>query len=136
MTRTFDDRLAALRTGIENHENAREVVATALGVAGYSYATDAAMIRDLFGELNAGRARFQICHAGTVRGRNDLGRAVVEAYLAIEDAGGLFTTDLNGKTSPGLWLRALVAALVDADAEAERLAEQRAGFGCAATWGE
>lgn len=115
MTRTFDDRLAALRAGIENHETARAVVATALGVAGHRYATDAGMIRDLFGELNAGRARFEICDLGIVRGCNDLGRQVVWDYLEAEAAGGVFTTDLNGKAGPALWLRALVSSLTLAE---------------------
>lgn len=136
MARTFDDRLAALRAGIENQESAASVVVSALGIAGHNYATDTAMIRELFAELNTGRARFDFGIGGTVVGKNETGRSVVSALLEIEDAGGSFTPDLNGRYAPALWLRALVSVLAEAAFEAERLAEQRSGFGCMATVGE
>jgi hypothetical protein len=138
MPRTFADRLAVLTDAVTNGTDAAEAVRSSLGVrADRTFATDTHMIRDLFKAVNGGRARFNKLPCGYwVVGANDLGRSVIAEISEIEDAGGAFASDLNGNFRPALWLRALIEVLGYRLMEEEALAEQRAGFGCSATWGE
>jgi hypothetical protein len=120
---TFEDRLAALRAGIASHADPGTTLHRALGAVppqhpgDRKYATDTAMIRDLFLSLNGDRCRFLLNDCGYMAGTNELGAEVVRRLLQRMDDGFRGTRDLNGNHLPAMWLYALVDFLRDEAAE-------------------
>lgn len=132
---TFEDRLTALRAGIASHADPGTTLHRALGAVPHTppgdhrYATDTAMIRDLFLSLNGGRCRFLMHDCGYMAGTNALGAEVVRRLLQRMDDGFRGNRDLNGNHLPAMWLYALVEVL--RDEAVETAAREEDGYGAA-----
>jgi len=147
---TYRDAYLSLTRNLLLQHPAETAMADALRAAEVDgvpcWHADTHRIRDLFNALRC-KAQEPVSFAADTpwrpQGTNRLGCLVVSEFNRLAEQDGAKRADWNGRTAPAVWLQALYQVLVDeslaadeAEAEANRLAEQRAGMGCLAEWGE